>query len=569
MSCIQSISWPVFVVVACLISLSANPEALAQKHQGTWVKAQGYLSGSKLRVEKINQRAIGGPYILEGLVNEDKGTADTYRIANIPVVPQADAQYTFINGQPARGDDVRPGTRIKAIGAFDHNEFRAREVRIFQYSDDDDIEVEGPIYFVEQHNEELIYRVGALLLSSNDHELHQQRSGTRPASAFSRLVQLSGKVKLSDNNRAADIPAENLAGDSRRYGKLQTTLRSRFLSSIQFYSRLEVYWRDRFQSELDPSVADGLEFRLRDLYLSIDDPGGLKGLRFRFGRQRFRDARTWLMDARLDAVQVAYRRSQLGVAFAASRTLGERTTHADQLHYIASAYGRFGRILRATFYAIKENDERSGRDDALWLAFQLRGRTDFMEWWAQGASYSSRSPDLQRQGYGLDAGAIIRPLGRRRGPFLSYHYGWGSADNPATTTTRERFRQPHLQINYYKYGSSRRIYYYGRLMSPELSNLRFQAVGAGYRFSRRLTVQSIVRSYQQIRASRLQRGSNLGITPDGQHSNLGRSLEALVDLFPLRPLQVTLSAEWFLPGDAFAPSQSTVFGLGSEVVFYF
>ncbi|MFQ5649927.1 MAG: alginate export family protein [bacterium] len=570
----QSVSTHTIVVSGiCLAMLLFASEAQPGSRNGLWVKVQGRLdSHGTYKVDKIKERAAGKYYVLEGIVEKENSTNHSYLLAGFEIVPKADAKYTFIDGTPASKQEVRKNVRIKAIGAFDNSRFYAAEIRVFQYSDDDDIEVEGPIHLVRTvDGDQRLFRVGSMMMLIKGFHHDQQTAQTSFLRRLSNFMSLDGKVKLSDNTRAADIPEGDLTTGSKRYAKLQTTFKTTFSEKIQAYSRVEFFWRARSQSALQaPGSAEGFELRVRDLYVRLNDLAGIQGLQFRVGRQRFRDSRTWLMDSRLDALQLIYAKQRLRFAFAVTRHLGSRDLHREQLHYIGSAYFRIGRGLKTTFTLIKENDERVGRDDPLWLAVQTKGRVSrLLEWWAQGARYSSQRGQISRRGYAADAGIVIRPLLRRTGPFVSYHFAYGSADDPQTQTARERFRQPRLQLNYYKYGGKKRLFYYGSLLTPELTNLRFQAVSLGYAFSRKVTIQTTWRTYEQINPSKTIYSNSLGIAPEGINTDIGNDAEVLLHLLPWRAVDFSISTEWFIPGDAFAAGSKSIFGLRSEFVLYF
>ncbi|MFQ5639324.1 MAG: alginate export family protein [bacterium] len=563
--------------VFCLSFLFSAHTVRPDSKKPLWVKVQGRLdSQGTLVVERMKQRKPGKQYVLEGILEKKIPGREAYLLAGMEIIPQADTKYTYINGTPASKNAVRKNVRIKAIGAFENSKFYAYKIRIFQYSDDEDIEVEGPISLVDTLEDgRKLFRVGSIMIFlKNGFRSSSPNEHTSALQSLSKFVNLKGKFQIVDNTRTTDIPEEELSSGSKRYGKLQTTFKTTFSEKVQGYSRIEFFLRDQNQtspaSSVDTSGNQGLDFRVRDLYLSLQDLLGIQGLQFRVGRQRFRDTRTWIMDRRLDAVQLSYARPNMKFTFAATRKLGERLKNRDQLHAIGSAYFRFGRGLKASFYAIKEVDERAGRDNPLWLAIQMRGKVSrVLEWWAQGARYSSQRQDVSILGFGTDAGLIVRPLSKRTGPFLSYHFAYGSADNAQTQNKNETFRQSRLQINYYKYGYQKRLSYYGSLLSPELSNLKFQALGLGYVFSRKVSVQGIWRVYEQVIASKTIHSNSLDIVPEGLDTGLGKDAEVILHLLPLKPLKLSFSAEWFFPGKAFSEQATTLFKLRSELIFYF
>ena len=554
-------------------------------HSGTdhvlWVKAEGRLNEKgAIIVKRLRQREPDKTYILEGLVERRLSDGKNYLLAGIEIVPSDRTAFSFISGAEASDDEVAKGVRIKAVGHFRGKQFHANEIRVFQHSKDRDVEVEGPIKLAAALKDgRKVYHIGPIalllhksLLSPNSAvgRLLTEKAGASLLRGLSDRVTVDGKVKMVDNTRVVDLPEEELAGSSRRYAKLQTTVQTEFSKHVSGYGRTELLWRDLQAPDLTSSSSQQVDFRVRDLYLALDDIAGIQGLGFKIGRQRFRDTRTWLMDSRLDALRLTYNRNRFGFAFSVSRKLGQAVKNRDQLRYIGMTSFRFGRGLKSSLFLIKEVDQRQGRDNPLWLAMQLRGKlSSHLEWWGQGARYSSRKGQVALRGYGVDTGLILRFLTRTKGPFLSYHFAYGSADDKQTTDVRERFRQPTLQLNYYTYGSRKRIYYYGSLLTPELSNLRYQALGLGYVFSPKASLQGIWRSYRQLNASKTIRSNSLGIRPEGTDTALGNSAELLFDTRPWDTIEFSISAEWFIPGAAFAPGTANLFGLHSEFIIYF
>lgn len=556
--------------------------AMAGSNNRFWVKAQGNLEKSGvIKVRSIKKAMPGKIVIFEGIIQSMQSERAGFVLAGIEVIVSDETHYFYMSGKPAAHPAVKKNVRVKVLGQFEKEKFKAQEIRIFQYSKDRDVEIAGPLRITKNpKNDRPTYHVGSVILQLNKKYAGQISSKTLTplnsklpdlTKTHSEKMILDGKFKFSDNTRATDLPEEELSGASRRYLKLQTTMRTNLSRLIQAYARVEIYWRDGLNPTIPAAnTTQGFEFRVRDLYLSLHDLAGLQGLQFKIGRQRFRDIRTWLMDRRLDAVQLNYHRSGLRISAAVSRSLTQNDTHSSQLHFIGSAYYRISRSFKTYFYAIKEIDQRVGRHNPLWLAVQTRGKiARSLEWWTQAAKYTSRDANVQIEGYGFDCGVIVRPLARLTGPFLSYHFAYGSADDENTEGVDERFRQPRLQLNYYKYGNQKRLYYYGGLLSPELSNLKFHAISLGYVFSKQITVQTIWRQYRQVKASTRVLSNSLGISPAGVHTNLGTSAEMVVHSRPWKSLELAISAEWFLPGTAFTTQGKNLFGLRSELMFYF
>ena len=567
--------------ICALILMAPGGLAYAAADNALWVKAEGNWNGKGvIIVKKLKQRQPDKTYILEGLVEKRLRYEKSYLVAGIEIVASERTMFSFISGDAASDHNVAKGVRIKAVGEFNGRKFQAQEVRIFQHSKDLDVEIEGPIKLARTLKDgQRVYHVGPVelllhrsLFSSDSPigKLLTEKAGASVLAALSDRVAVEGQIKMVDNSRVVDLPEEELAGSSKRYAKFRTTVQTEFSKHVGGYSRIEFLWRDLQAPDLTSSSSQQVDFRVRDLYLALDDIAGIKGLGFKIGRQRFRDTRTWLMDSRLDALRLNYKGNRMGLAFSVSRKLGKAVKNRDQLRYIGMTSFKFGRALNSSFYFIKEVDKRQGRDNPLWLALQLRGKfSTHLEWWGQGARYSSRRGQIALRGYGVDTGVLLRLLSKRKGPFLSYHFAYGTADDKQTTDVRERFRQPTLQLNYYKYGSSKRIYYYGSLLTPELSNLRYHAFGLGYVFSPKVSLQGIWRSYRQVNASKTIRSNSLGISPEGTDTDLGNSAELLFDTRPWKALEFSISAEWFIPGSAFMPGTANLFGLHSEFIVNF
>ncbi len=547
--------------LATMLLLPAAVSA-QERLDSVWVKVQGrWDAQGNLLVESLKEREPKGRFVFEGRVElvEGKIRLDGYEIS-----PVAEAGYSFINGDPAVREDINPDTRIKAYGRFDGTRFIAEKISIFQYSKDDDIELEGILVFDEQDSGTGSYRIGSI-------QTVLPKGAPARANASSRSGvklpwDLYTKFKTMNFSRALPDAQVEPEAQNYLYTLAQTTLISRLSADFRVYGRFE--WRRKNRSGfVQPDFpAQESVLRVRSLHLIWRPVRGEKSLTIKAGRQRLRDKRSWLFDRYLDGVTLDARLRRLRVSLSATRGLTGRETNADQPHLFATALYHFSRKLTARFYYIKENDLRPGENDPSWYALQLTGKARRFDYWAQGAVYRTQDGTISRRGYGLDAGFRMKPLPAARALYLMYHFAYGSADDPATTDRREYFRQPNLQLNYYRYGGRRWLYYYGELLNPELSNLRFHGVTLGYR-KPRFYVQLTGRFYAQNRASARLRGNRLGISPTGAATQLGSSLELSMSYYPVDAFELYLSAEWFRPGAAFATSE-TLSGVGLGLKYY-
>ena len=127
--------------------------------------------------------------------------------------------------------------------------------------------------------------------------------------------------------------------------------------------------------------------------------------------------------------------------------------------------------------------------------------------------------------------------------------GSGGTRNDAVD---HNFRQTGLQENRTRMGGIKRMYRYGQLVRPELSNLQVASLGAGLRITEDASVELMWHRLRQVSASDQLPGSRLGADPGGSSRDIGREIDLLLALRSGKHVELTLGLSRFKPGRAFS-----------------
>jgi alginate production protein len=114
------------------------------------------------------------------------------------------------------------------------------------------------------------------------------------------------------------------------------------------------------------------------------------------------------------------------------------------------------------------------------------------------------------------------------------------------------FRQTGLQENRTRMGGIKRMYRYGQLLRPELSNLQVVSLGAGLRVTEDASVELVWHRLRQVSASDQLAGSRLSADPDGSRRDIGREIDLLLAWRSGKNVELTLGLSRFKPGRAFS-----------------
>jgi alginate production protein len=114
------------------------------------------------------------------------------------------------------------------------------------------------------------------------------------------------------------------------------------------------------------------------------------------------------------------------------------------------------------------------------------------------------------------------------------------------------FRQTGLQENRTRMGGIKRMYRYGQLLRPELSNLQVVSLGAGVRITEDASVELMWHRLRQVSASDQLAGSRLGPDPNGASRDIGREIDLLLAWRSGKHVELTLALSRFKPGKAFS-----------------
>ena len=299
------------------------------------------------------------------------------------------------------------------------------------------------------------------------------------------------------------------------------------------------------------------------------------GVSVQLGRQRFKDAREWLYDEKMDAVRLFYRRSRFELEVSASRKLivgkdllNNESKELINNYFVLGRYALGEESEIATYVLIR--DDRSDRPENLYF-FGLRSigeLTSNVDYWIDAAHVRGTDDSNDIRGYGFDLGTTYR-FERRFDPSLTLGFAFGSGDSDPDAGVDANFRQTGLQDNNDKFNGITRFKYYGEVFEPELSNMWIFTAGVGVRPTRRSSIDLIYHRYRQHRASRKLRDVAIDDKPKGRDRDLGNGLDLVLGIREFENLNVELVLGAFFPGDAFSDEADNAYFAGVEIRYSF
>jgi hypothetical protein len=153
------------------------------------------------------------------------------------------------------------------------------------------------------------------------------------------------------------------------------------------------------------------------------------------------------------------------------------------------------------------------------------------------------------RGHAFDLGATLAlPMAMK--PRLSVGLARGSGGTRSDAVDNN-FRQTGLQENRSRLGGLKRMYRYGQLLRPDLSNLSVATLGAGVRLTDDASVELAWHRYRQVRASEQLTGARLTADPSGASRDIGQEIDLLLTWRSSKQVEFTLGLSRFRPGKAF------------------
>ncbi|MCB1866354.1 MAG: alginate export family protein [Chromatiales bacterium] len=346
-----------------------------------------------------------------------------------------------------------------------------------------------------------------------------------------------------------NLPANGL------HGYVQAELKRKF--------ELEEQGRDRdYEWSLD----------LEEAWVEI--PFGDSGWSLRLGRQDFEDEREWLYDDSLDGARLFYRGDTLQAEFAAVRQTGFRREFLDEhedgefdfWQAMASYLPR--KEWTVTAYAMGQQGRNGSEADPWWLGLRSRGRlNEHVQHWLELALMRGDDASTSLDAHALDLG-VTWLIGGRWNPSLTVGFALGSGDGDPNDGTDHAFRQIGIQDNDDRLNGVTPFLYYGEALDPELSNLRIFTLGAGFRPTKKSSVDLVWHDYRQARRSDAMRDIAFD-DPNGVDRDLGYEFDLILGYREIKNLKLELMLGYFVPGDAFGPDADPALFVGSEARFKF
>ncbi len=360
-----------------------------------------------------------------------------------------------------------------------------------------------------------------------------------------------------------------------------------------FFAQVRLGMREDLLSETNDRLSDS--FIERGEMWVIRENLFWEGFHVEVGRLEFQDDRSWWWDEDLDAIRLTYERDpfEISVAFAhelaaaevdnrlidpeeegrvrllVEATLDWHEAHAFEFFLVADAdrsgNRRVGEVARA-----RRLDEVDA--SLLWLGPRLIGGLELgwggqLGYWAdlsivrgherliefeprpQGGGEVSSVSRRDVSGWGLDLGVTwFLPLRAQPRISLGWAQGSGSAEDDRTDRS---FRQTSLHANEMGFGGVQRFALYGRLLDPELANLRILTLGLGASLGEASSVDLAYHHYRLVHRRDELREANIETAFSGRSRDVGQALDLIVALEDHPRAQFELSASLFRAGRAF------------------
>jgi hypothetical protein len=333
---------------------------------------------------------------------------------------------------------------------------------------------------------------------------------------------------------------------------------SEVLVSVALSQGVELYGRARAGREFEIDehrhirpIADTR--RVLEAALSVERVAGAP-LGFQIGRQRFTDARAWLLDEYLDAATVHLTLSswRFEAAVATAIFAGPETERArrEQRHLIGSMSRRLGQRSSATAILVARDDRNRG-ERPLWVGTTVFGRPGGFRYWGNVAVRRGRAGPIELEGWALD-GAVAYRSRLPAAPSIIAGFAAASGDDSRSDGVDSAFRQTALHSNAARFHGLKRFAYYGEVFGPELSNIEIVTGGTSITPFDGASMDVVYHRYRQ-RLIRRSLGSNaLRATGNGGSEELGEEVDLIVSVQRFRPIDFSVVGGLLWPGAGMA-----------------
>lgn len=564
------------------IAASKSIPELQQIEVGTWVKIEARsVPGGKFTAHKLQPVSKESSFEVEGKVTQIDGKTSSFRIGPFTITTSSSTKFEAPGQQPLTFSSISKGTRVK-VKARDHERLsiKARTVRVYGSSSDNDLEITAPVEMVDKERGNLTLLSQLIKVSTRTRYaavdgVDTKAPGLRRDDDEQSIdpirlgrAYIGGRVSFeSELNQNLDLDDKRRDPSNWAAPSTELLITMPVGESSEAFVRLNSF--NRIMTGPDPRGRMQTDLSVREAFVYIGNflhPS----MALQIGRQRFRDKREWLYDDQLDAVRLHIGGSKFRVELSAAKGLvGPTSSRSDQFHYIANAQYQFKGRRYLSAYVLKRNDVTARDEDPLWFGLSARGPVfEGLDYWTELAAMRGRRQNILMRGVGADAGLSYR-FKQAWQPTFAAAYAFGSGDRDLNDGVDGNFRQTSLNDNTSRYNGLKRYRYYGILTEPELSNLKIINVDAGVRPSDSWSLNFSYHSYRQVEASRRLGGFNITARPNGRDPRLGKEFDIVLAIRRIPRTDLNFYTGMFLPGPAFSSRAARSFFFRNEVRVYF
>jgi alginate production protein len=561
---IESYQW---LFLTCLLlfapGLALGSGVLDGIVPGSWVEVRGQLDGQGVfQATRVELADRAGEELLIGTVSASSVPGDFMLLGQLVQI----SSKTRFSGLSA---DTLLNSRVKLEGHYrGPKRFSARKIKVRSPGRD---RIAGLVSYISQID-------GGYSLTIMNHEIHVPQEAElrhdRPVHEYavyslniglpvgkqvSEDDQFGEGFRISDRIRFTTLLEARYAGEDnynldsgkdRDLDDFAASIRGRFIlfpSDHGISGQFEVR-HIRLRRNVGPFGAFSIyDTRISESFIFLDDPFEVY-FDIQAGRMDFDDRREWLYDQDLDGLRVYWKVGGWLAELSATTTLSDGKPRDENTNNFIAYFSDKDRRLAA--YVIRRDT------DLFDLSRKVThmGVRAFLEWppqhesWLEVSRMSGSEGDTDLHGWGLDVGTV-RNIGARWYVIAGWAFGQGDADTD--DGKNGTFRQTRLQDNNGKFGGVTSYRYYGELIDPELANLHIGTLGAGYRFTKKGSIDLIGHYYRQDKAVRKIIDSDLDRRPNGIDRELGWEIDAVVGWRPVRAWDFEFVLGWFRPGKAF------------------
>ena len=308
-------------------------------------------------------------------------------------------------------------------------------------------------------------------------------------------------------------------------------------------------------------------------FVAFRQPGGMVSAAF--GRRNYEDDRHWLYDTSMDMASVALRQGRFRAEFSLGREVWRDAEFLPKHHqqtdridtYLLYSEYRFASARLAAYQIIRDDRTpvlNEGRPRL--FGFRLQGApSPALSYWAEVARLAGQDEVRHAfKGKAFDIGATYRFPRLPFAPNFTFAYAAATGDANPNDRENHEFRQTGLQSNEHRYGGIAMFNIYGEVLAPELSNLKVNSVGIGFRPVATASLDFIYHYYRLHEISDENRNwlltGLMNQVPGRESRDVGKALDVVLGLrnmFGIRRLGVDLRMGWFQPGAAFLRNDGT------------